>query len=88
MQSRISRKLGFLTCPRNFDGLLRQQISNMGISNFTAKFGSSDVFFDANSDHVTTACLARREKRFHLSVGLGFGIGLGLLYGSGYWLGF
>ena len=30
---------------------------------------------------------AKREKRFHFSVGLGFGIGLGLGYDSGYWLG-
>ena len=28
---------------------------------------------------------AKREKRFHFSVGLGFGIGLG--YDSGYWFG-
>ena len=32
-------------------------------------------------------CSAKREKRFHFSVGLGFGIGLGLGYDSGYWLG-
>ena len=32
-------------------------------------------------------CPAKREKRFHFSVGLGFGIGLGLGYDSGYWLG-
>ena len=30
-------------------------------------------------------CSAKREKRLHFSVGLGFGIGLG--YDSGYWLG-
>ena len=30
---------------------------------------------------------AKREKRLHFSVGLGFGIGLGLGYDSGYWLG-
>ena len=32
-------------------------------------------------------CSAKREKRLHFSVGLGFGIGLGLGYDSGYWLG-
>ena len=32
-------------------------------------------------------CSAKREKRLHFSVGLGFGIGLGLGYESGYWLG-
>ena len=30
---------------------------------------------------------AKRDKRFHFSVGLGFGIRLGLEYNSGYWLG-
>ena len=30
---------------------------------------------------------AKREKRLHFSVGLGFGIGLGLGYDLGYWLG-
>ena len=29
---------------------------------------------------------AKREKRLHFSVWLGFGIGLGLGYDSGYWL--
>ena len=32
-------------------------------------------------------CSAKREKRLHFSVGLGFGIGLGLEYDSGYWIG-
>ena len=32
-------------------------------------------------------CSAKREKRFHISVGVGFGNGLGLGYDSGYWLG-
>ena len=32
-------------------------------------------------------CSAKREKRLHFSVGLGFGIGLGLGYDSGYWIG-
>ena len=32
-------------------------------------------------------CPAKREKRFHFSVELGFGIGLGLGYDSGCWLG-
>ena len=31
--------------------------------------------------------LAKREKKLHFSVGLGFGIGLGLGYDSGYWFG-
>ena len=31
-------------------------------------------------------CSTKREKRFHFSVGLGFGIRLGLGYDSGYWL--
>ena len=31
-------------------------------------------------------CSAEREKLFHFSVGLGFGIRLGLGYNSGYWL--
>ena len=30
---------------------------------------------------------AKREKRLHFSVGLGFGIGLGLGYDLGCWLG-
>ena len=30
---------------------------------------------------------AKREKRFHFSVGLGFGIRLGLGCDSGYWFG-
>ena len=33
-------------------------------------------------------CSAKREKRLHFSVGLGFGIGLGLGYELGYWIGF
>ena len=32
-------------------------------------------------------CSAKREKRLHFSVGLGFGIGSGLGYDSGYWIG-
>ena len=32
-------------------------------------------------------CSAKRDKRLHFSVGLGFGIGLGLGYDSGYWIG-
>ena len=32
-------------------------------------------------------CSAKREKRLHFLVGLGFGIGLGLGYDSGYWIG-
>ena len=32
-------------------------------------------------------CSAKREKKVHYSVRLGFGIGLGLGYDSGYWLG-
>ena len=32
-------------------------------------------------------CSAKREKRLHFSVGLGFGIGLWLGYDSGYWIG-
>ena len=32
-------------------------------------------------------CSAKREKRLHFSVGLGFGIGLGFGYDSGYWIG-
>ena len=31
-------------------------------------------------------CSAKREKRFHFSVGLGLKIWLGLGYDSGYWL--
>ena len=30
---------------------------------------------------------AKRKKRLHFSVGVGFGIGLGLGYDSGHWLG-
>ena len=36
---------------------------------------------------IRDQCPAKREKRLHFSVGLGFGIGLGLGYDSGYWLG-
>ena len=32
-------------------------------------------------------CSAKREKRLHFSVGLGFGIGLGLVFDLGYWIG-